>query len=574
MIVAETAVLPVGVVRVFRNPTSPGGALGGLGSAAQIHSELVREGVIGAGEATRTAVPQGLTPYLPSTAAIGHCESLSEGDWKSAGIFTAFRGFVGPGSAGPQSAEVGRPQGRPSLPTWAELCPQSSPNSKYNLRILILHLGDVPVGDKRGCLMIFGWAFCICDPVQIRCLVLLFVAKLSPTFHCLSFAHCSRLSNHNSMSEIPPDGLDGQLPLAARRGGATAKASRSNTLQAQLTSSMPTRGRGLSSGSSRQPTTAFSGRGRGARMGSMYHLDDTGGLNTQPQSLNQTESKSSSPLVAESSIPSSPTLDPPNSDVPAAPVVQDRRKITARDHLHPHWYIRCIMYLVAFLHTRHRVTFRAAGVILICVGLIFSLLFGDLVGALAMPRTLKTVFARFEMKDRFVVNPICFQCHVIFESDIQPPTFCPKCDEDVFGAPERDDENDWENTDSDPGETPSSPTSSKRKRKPNMVSPIQLLSSGLQDFFNRPGMVDAVEAWRKRPSADGELKSMQDGEVWKTLKDAQGRSFFFGAHSEEEIRLGVSFSLDWFNRSKSSFAPSTSSGAMSFCVQNLSTSLR
>jgi hypothetical protein len=77
-----------------------------------------------------------------------------------------------------------------------------------------------------------------------------------------------------------------------------------------------------------------------------------------------------------------------------------------------------------------------------------------------------------------------------------------------------------------------------------MVSPIQLLSSGLQDFFNRPGMVDAVEAWRKRPSANGELKSMQDAEVWKTLKDAQGRSFFFGPHSEEEIRLGVSFSLD------------------------------
>ncbi|KAJ7904015.1 hypothetical protein B0H13DRAFT_1881950 [Mycena leptocephala] len=196
------------------------------------------------------------------------------------------------------------------------------------------------------------------------------------------------------MSEIPPGGLDGQLPLAARRGGATAKVARSNTLQAQLTSSMSTRGRGLSSGSSRHPTTALFGRGRGARMGSTYHLDDTGGLDTQPQDLNHTESESSGPLVTESSIPSSPTLDPPNSDVPAAPIVQDRQKITARDHLHPHWYIRCIMYLVAFLHTKHRVTFRAAGIILICVGLIFSLLFGGLVGALAMPRTLKTVFAR------------------------------------------------------------------------------------------------------------------------------------------------------------------------------------
>ncbi|KAJ7891517.1 hypothetical protein B0H13DRAFT_1887148 [Mycena leptocephala] len=260
-----------------------------------------------------------------------------------------------------------------------------------------------------------------------------------------------------------------RLPLAARRGGATAKASRSHTPQAPLPSSIPTRGGGPSSGSSRQPTTALSRRGRGARMGSTYHLDDTGSrLSTQPQNVNQTESESSGLLVAESSIPASPTLEPPNSGLPAAPVVQDRRKITARDHLHPHWYIRCIMYLVAFLHTRHRVTFRAAGVILICVGLIFSFLFGGLVGALALPRTLKTVFARFEIKDRFAVNPICFQCHVIFEPDIQPPTFCPKCDEDVFGAPEQDDENGWENTDSDPGETPNSSASSKRKRKPNM----------------------------------------------------------------------------------------------------------
>ncbi|KAJ6540412.1 hypothetical protein B0H19DRAFT_1077821 [Mycena capillaripes] len=104
------------------------------------------------------------------------------------------------------------------------------------------------------------------------------------------------------------------------------------------------------------------------------------------------------------------------------------------------------MYLVAFLHTRHRVTFRATGVILICVGLIFPFLFGGLVGALAMPRTLKTVFARSEMKDRFTVNPVCFQCHVIFEPHIQPPTLCPECDEDVFGAPEWDDENRLEMT--------------------------------------------------------------------------------------------------------------------------------
>ncbi|KAJ7222107.1 hypothetical protein GGX14DRAFT_532195 [Mycena pura] len=88
-------------------------------------------------------------------------------------------------------------------------------------------------------------------------------------------------------------------------------------------------------------------------------------------------------------------------------------------------------------------------------------------------------------------------------------------------------------------------------------------------------MVSAVESWRTRTRTpvDGELKCMQDGRVWKEIKDTRGDSFFYGASSEEEIRLGVSFSLDWFDPSKSSFSPSHSSGAMSFCVQNLPNSL-
>jgi hypothetical protein len=59
-------------------------------------------------------------------------------------------------------------------------------------------------------------------------------------------------------------------------------------------------------------------------------------------------------------------------------------------------------------------------------------------------------------------------------------------------------------------------------------------------------MVSAVESWRTRTPVDGELKCIQDGRVWNEIKDAHGESFFFGPGSEEEIRLGVSFSLDWY----------------------------
>ncbi|KAJ6565709.1 hypothetical protein B0H10DRAFT_2112485 [Mycena sp. CBHHK59/15] len=222
------------------------------------------------------------------------------------------------------------------------------------------------------------------------------------------------------------------------------------------------------------------------------------------------------------------------------------------------------MYMVAFLHTRHRVTFRAAGLILLCLGFIFSSLVGNFAAAVEMPRTLKTVFSKFDINDHFAVLPICFHCHHVFELDIE---------EEVFGGTKRHNYDAWEDADADPEDSDDPPGSGKRK--PYMVSPIQLLSTGLQEFFKRPGMVSAVNSWRTRTEVDGELRCMQDARVWKELKDGDGYSFFFSPKAEEEeIRLGVSFSLDWFKRSKSSFAPSQSSGVMSFCVQNLTNSLR
>ncbi|KAF7368239.1 hypothetical protein MVEN_00144000 [Mycena venus] len=83
-------------------------------------------------------------------------------------------------------------------------------------------------------------------------------------------------------------------------------------------------------------------------------------------------------------------------------------------------------------------------------------------------------------------------------------------------------------------------------------------------------MVSAVNAWKTRTGrVEGELRCMQDAEVWKTLRGHDGELFFFGPSAEEELRLGVSFSVDWFGRKTSSYGPSHSSGVMSFCVQNL-----
>jgi hypothetical protein len=172
---------------------------------------------------------------------------------------------------------------------------------------------------------------------------------------------------------------------------------------------------------------------------------------------------------------------------------------------------------------------------------------GDLIGDVGMPLTLTTVFLKLAIKDNFVAHPICFVCHELFDVDSPPRTFCPDCDQEIFGGPaDHFKASDDSEMDSD------NPTDNRKssnvplKQKPSIVAPIQLLSAGLRDFFQRPGMIEAVNSWKKQTHVPGQMKSMQDADVWKTLKDSNKQSFFFGRSSKNEIHLGVSFSLDWF----------------------------
>lgn len=224
---------------------------------------------------------------------------------------------------------------------------------------------------------------------------------------------------------------------------------------------------------------------------------------------------------------------------------ENTRRTTARENLHPQWYIRAIIYMVAILHTRHRVTFRASALILIGLGFIFSALAGDLIGAVAIPRTLTTIFARLDIKDGFVVHPICFRCHRVFDVDVGPSTFCPDCNEEIFGTANQDEFNGWEDRDIDSGSDDASASGRSKKRNPHVVAPIQLLSTALRNFFKRREMISAVTSWKKRPRNHRDFQCMQDGDVWNTIKGPDGDPFFSRSEHEKEIRLGVSLSLDW-----------------------------
>jgi hypothetical protein len=197
-----------------------------------------------------------------------------------------------------------------------------------------------------------------------------------------------------------------------------------------------------------------------------------------------------------------------------------------------------VLLLVALLHTRHQVSFRACGLILICLNFVFAALPGDLLGPEPMPSTLKTVFSRLGLKnDRFREYIVCYQCHKLFNGDVETNMLCPGCGAGLFRPAT---EQLFESIASNITGT------TLPKRKPHLVAPIQVLSEGLREFFERPGMAPAMNLWKVRPQVAGECRTIQDGKIWNTIKGADGHRFFFGPGNEKEIRLGVTFSLDWY----------------------------
>ncbi|KAF8170877.1 hypothetical protein K438DRAFT_2024209 [Mycena galopus ATCC 62051] len=210
---------------------------------------------------------------------------------------------------------------------------------------------------------------------------------------------------------------------------------------------------------------------------------------------------------------------------------------------HQNSFILCITLLVVFLHTKHHVSFRACAIILTALQLLSLAIPGNVLGGETIPRSLTTVFNRLDLKDNFRVHPICYRCHRIFDPDCSSDTVCPNCETEIF-RPQT--ENIFRQVfegsavELDPGQRNTAP-----KRSPHVVAPIQSLLNSLERLFTRPGMGSAVTTWKSRVKVPGELKTMQDADVWRTIKGPDGESFFFGGKCDEEIRLGVTFSLDW-----------------------------
>ncbi|KAK7059539.1 hypothetical protein R3P38DRAFT_2758959 [Favolaschia claudopus] len=112
-------------------------------------------------------------------------------------------------------------------------------------------------------------------------------------------------------------------------------------------------------------------------------------------------------------------------ELPSALLVQAKH--------HPLWYIRAAMYLVGILHTRHHVTFSACDLILRVFKFVFENAPSDSFrGASTMPKTLITVLSALDMTDKFVVHPICYNCHRMFDPNLGSDGFCSACEIPLF----------------------------------------------------------------------------------------------------------------------------------------------
>jgi DNA-directed RNA polymerase subunit RPC12/RpoP len=230
-------------------------------------------------------------------------------------------------------------------------------------------------------------------------------------------------------------------------------------------------------------------------------------------------------------IATSPDVLAPPSEFPIG--ARGKSPLETYNDAHPAWFVRIILLLVAVLHTKHHVTFRACGLILFVLSVIFSRL--SLTSTHdAIPHTLDTVLLRLNLEDRFTSCPACVVCQRSFRPTTPHGSRCPQCDEEIFMK--------------------SSATLFQRltgKRPPppppRLSVPIRTLSALLTDTFSHGPLEDQVLEWMSHPSQPGHYNGFMDGRIAQELKDNLGNLFFDrNSLDANEIRLGVTWSVDWY----------------------------
>jgi hypothetical protein len=220
---------------------------------------------------------------------------------------------------------------------------------------------------------------------------------------------------------------------------------------------------------------------------------------------------------------------PESGPVGQDPIPAPRQPIDAYNSSHSLWFVRVVMLLVAVLHTRHHLSFRGCSLILSCLSVIFLALQVIPVSN-RMPISFPTVLHKLDLNDCFITHPICHSCHAIFTPDVDKKMSC--CGQRIFSDP---DETYFERMLGRPLPPPTPITS----------APVQLLSGALPDFLNRGSNEKSCEFWKRDKVRPGKRTEIWHGDVWGSIKGCDRRPFFEAQETSDELRLGVTLSLDW-----------------------------
>ncbi|KAG2350555.1 hypothetical protein BDR05DRAFT_993937 [Suillus weaverae] len=224
-----------------------------------------------------------------------------------------------------------------------------------------------------------------------------------------------------------------------------------------------------------------------------------------------------------------------------------------------HWFWRIILLLGVWLNLHFHLPHLACALFLKVMRHIFiglnTLAIDDKVAL-----TLNTAFNHLNIKDNFHIHPVCPSCHRVYPHDVSADSSCTICMVPLFKpSTERS------STSVGPSKKPSSMKTTKPK--PSLQCLQNPMSNAILRLLSQKGMEEHLDAWHSQSTIPGKSQTMQDGQIWKTIKGHDGKLFFNNGPDccdKDELHIGITLRFDGFSYQHSRNAGTHSSDLLIF----------
>ncbi|KAH9947413.1 hypothetical protein B0H21DRAFT_661023, partial [Amylocystis lapponica] len=245
----------------------------------------------------------------------------------------------------------------------------------------------------------------------------------------------------------------------------------------------------------------------------------------------------------------SPMLQPNNPSDADVPIEMPPASHQVLEDSSEVWFWRVVMLLCSWLHLQYHVPYRACTLILQVMRLIFITV-GLLTRDSDAPITLLTSLHRLQLRDNFEIKAMCISCCQVYDGNSDTTLQCSTCNIPLFKSTSTNAPPEPAPDTADTSDQPAKPPlhANVKTSVPRLQTPYSLLSAQLPEYVVR--LERSLDAWREwEPTPDGELRSVQDGKLWKTLPGPDGVPFFDnqpGRANPDELRIGVTLGFDGY----------------------------